>query len=585
MHILNSEDITNYGNLKDYLDIEKELEIAGWVHNTRDHGGVIFLDLRNHDNELLQVVSEINEIIDKLSKLSLESIVKIKGFVRKREAETINNSIKNGDIEFVANSCEEISKAIYLPFNVNNNDEINDQIKQKYRYLHLRRSQEKETIQKRSQIISFIRRFMENEDFLEIQTPILTATSPEGARDFVVPSRLHKQKYYALPQAPQIFKQLLMVGGFKKYFQIAPCFRDEDSRSDRSPGEFYQLDFEISFATRPQVLGLLQKLMQNLFGKFASKPLLHEEFPLISYEDSMNRYGSDKPDLRNEVYIEDVTELFRNTEFTIFREKINEGCLVKAFVLPACDQEGIERKSRSFFDKTLEYWKKLEHLMAYTYVQDGEWMGPIAKFIPEKMPFGQNGIFFICNKPKILRKVCGRIRHYIGQEGNYINKTVHSLAFIVDFPMFEYDDEEKKWDFSHNPFSMPKTPVEEIDPNNLESVISNQYDMVCDGYEVCSGAIRNHNTELFKKICYMVGYDEDYINKHFSCLLNAFQYGVPPHGGAAPGIERLIMILLGRDSIREVIPFPLLQNGIDLMMDAPKELSAKQLKELGIKFV
>jgi aspartyl-tRNA synthetase len=414
---------------------------------------------------------------------------------------------------------------------------------------------------------------MEKRDFLEVNTPILTASSPEGARDFLVPSRIHAGKFYALPQSPQIFKQLLMLGGFDRYYQLAPCFRDEDARIDRSPTDFYQLDFEIAFATQSQVLNLLQELIIEAYSKFAKKPLKTTQFPIFTYNEALEKYGIDKPDLRNQVKIYDFTEFFAKSEFKIFKERIEKGDIVKGFILPNI-------KTRSFFDGILDYWEKETGMkLAYTYFQDNQWMGPIAKFMNHEVNIGQNGMIFFCQNKKTILKYMAKLHKYIATKGNFYDNDHHYFCFIVDFPMFEYDESTKKWDFCHNPFAMPKDYTPGM---KMEDMIAQQYDLVGNGVEMASGAIRNHDVKLFQELCLTVGYTHERLLSSFPAMMEGFQYGTPIHGGAAPGIERLLMEIFEVDGLKDIIPFPLLQNGRDLMMNAPSIVSDKHLKELHI---
>jgi aspartyl-tRNA synthetase len=565
--------IHKFYTIKDAVIINEPVKIYGWIDTKRDHGSLMFWDIRR-DNHIIQVVLEEDQY--SFGKyLTSETVVEITGIFRYRSAETVNDKIHNGDVEIKADSIKIITHAAHLPFPVDDADKVHEETAQKYRYLCFRKGRIREFVKKRAEFFSFLRNFMEKRDFLEVNTPILTASSPEGARDFLVPSRLHAGKFYALPQSPQIFKQLLMLGGFDRYYQLAPCFRDEDARIDRSPTDFYQLDFEIAFATQSQVLNLLQELIVECYTKFAKKPLKTTEFPIFTYKEALEKYGSDKPDLRNQVVIKDYTEFFKNSEFKIFKERINQGDVVKGFLLP-------QIQTRSFFDGILNHWEKETGMkLAYTYHQENQWCGPISKFMDD-MTEGQQGMIFFCESPKNMMKYMGKLHKYIATKGNFYDQKHHYFCFVVDFPMYEYDEVTKKWDFCHNPFAMPKH-YEEGMP--MEDMIAQQYDLVGNGIEMASGAIRNHDVKLFENLCGKVGYTKERLLSSFPAMMEGFQYGTPIHGGAAPGIERLLMEIFEVEGLKDIIPFPLLQNGRDLLMNAPSKVSDKHLKELHIKVV
>jgi aspartyl-tRNA synthetase len=569
--------IHKFYTIKDAIEINQPVKVYGWVDTRRDHGSVMFWDLRR-DNQILQVVLEGEEYIQS-KHISSETVVEITGIFRYRSVETVNDKNHNGDVEIKVHHLKIITEANTLPFAVDDADKVNEDVAQKYRYLCFRKGRIRNLIKQRAEFFSFLRHFMEKRDFVEFNTPILTASSPEGARDFLVPSRLHPGKFYALPQSPQIFKQLLMLGGFDRYYQLAPCFRDEDARIDRSPTDFYQLDFEIAFATQSQVLSLLQELIVEAYGKFAKKPLKTHEFPIFSYREAMEKYGSDKPDLRNQVKIMDCTDFWSKSEFKIFKERIQQGDVVKGFLLP-------KGKTRSFFDGILDYWEKNTGMkLAYTYFQEGEWCGPIAKFMvgdDKILSEGKEGMIFFCQNKKVMEKNMAKLHKYIAVKGDFFDHHHHYFCFVVDFPMYEYDDTNKRWDFCHNPFAMPK----HYEPGMpMEDMIAQQYDLVGNGIEMASGAIRNHDVKLFEELCGKVGYTKERLMNSFPAMMEGFQYGTPIHGGAAPGIERLLMEIFEVEGLKDIIPFPLLQNGRDLMMNAPSFVGDKHLKELHIKVI
>jgi aspartyl-tRNA synthetase len=574
-------------------DSGKKVNLSGWLHRKRDHGNLLFIDLRDHYGITQCVVENENKYFKILESLSPESVVKICGYVAKREPGTENKELKTGKIEINIDDIEILSEAKDLPMPVFGEQEYPEDIRLKYRFIDLRRGQMHKNIILRSKVISFIRSEMSKLGFLEFQTPILTSSSPEGARDFLVPSRLNPGKFYALPQAPQQFKQLIMVSGFDKYFQIAPCFRDEDARADRSPGEFYQLDIEMSFVEQENVLDVVEKLMINLFKNFSQKKLMFEKFPRISYEEAMLKYGSDKPDLRNPLLIYDLTNVFTREDvtFDIFKKMVKAGSKVRCIVT-----KNTKDKARSFFD-SIDKWAKEQGssgLAYFTIEKDKEVSakGSIGKFFKKealeeimKATSAEIGdsIFFACGKIKEVEKITSLAREKIAKDLNLIDENKFAFCWVVDYPMFELDESGKKIQFSHNPFSMPQGEIKKINFDNPLGIKAYQYDIVCNGIELSSGAIRNHIPELMYKLFSIAGYDKNQVDEKFSGMINALSYGAPPHGGIAPGIDRIIMLLAGEKNIREVTLFPLNQNAQDLLMGAPAEVEEKQLKELNIK--
>jgi aspartyl-tRNA synthetase len=574
-------------------DSGKKVNLSGWLHRKRDHGNLLFIDLRDHYGITQCVVENENKYFKILESLSPESVVKICGYVAKREPGTENKELKTGKIEINIDEIEILSEAKDLPMPVFGEQEYPEDIRLKYRFIDLRRGQMHKNIILRSKVISFIRSEMSKLGFLEFQTPILTSSSPEGARDFLVPSRLNPGKFYALPQAPQQFKQLIMVSGFDKYFQIAPCFRDEDARADRSPGEFYQLDIEMSFVEQENVLDVVEKLMINLFKNFSQKKLMFEKFPRISYEEAMLKYGSDKPDLRNPLLIYDLTNVFTREDvtFDIFKKMVKAGSKVRCIVT-----KNTKDKARSFFD-SIDKWAKEQGssgLAYFTIEKDKEVSakGSIGKFFKKealeeimKATSAEIGdsIFFACGKIKEVEKITSLAREKIAKDLNLIDENKFAFCWVVDYPMFELDESGKKIQFSHNPFSMPQGEIKKINFDNPLGIKAYQYDIVCNGIELSSGAIRNHIPELMYKLFLIAGYDKNQVDKKFSGMINALSYGAPPHGGIAPGIDRIVMLLAGEKNIREVTLFPLNQNAQDLLMGAPAEVEEKQLKELNIK--
>ena len=556
-------------------EIGKTVKVAGFVENIRDHGGVLFLDLRDYTGEI-QIVSNIEGIFDKITKQSSMSIT---GKIRKRSPEDYNEKISTGTIELLVEKEEDLvtlgkAKNV-LPFEVATSKEVSEDTRLKYRYLDLRNPKVRKNIIFRTEVIDFIRKLMKKEDFLEITTPILTASSPEGARDFIVPSRKFKGKFYALPQAPQQFKQLLMCGGFDKYFQIAPCFRDEDARSDRVYGEFYQLDLEMAFAEEKDVLEVGKKIFYEVFSKFGDKKI-SKDFPIISYKESMKRFGTDKPDLRNPLELIDLTDVFEETTFRPFRGVQVEGIVV----------EDIADKSNSWFNELVDFANDIgmPGIGYFKVNEDLSFAGPIDKFLSEDeredlikvAKLKPNSVIFFIAERKKAYKFASQIRDELGRK-------LDLICIINDFPMFEYSDEESKYDFMHNPFSMPQVSIEEMDKLDPEEILAYQYDFVCNGIEMASGAVRNHDIEIMKKVFEIAGYKESEIEKRFQALYEAFKYGAPPHAGMAPGIDRILMMLLEEDSIRETIAFPLSASGADQLMNAPSEVTELQLRESHIK--
>ena len=578
-------------------DVNKAVSLSGWVHKKRDHGNLIFIDLRDNYGLTQCILDKDNKYFSKLEKIPLETVIKIEGNVLARTSETINNEISTGEIEVKVNSFEILGKTKELPLPVFSDQEYAEEIRLKYRFLDLRRKKIHSNIILRSKVISFIRKEMEKLGFNEFQTPILTSSSPEGARDFLVPSRLNPGKFYALPQAPQQFKQLIMVSGFDRYFQIAPCFRDEDARADRSPGEFYQLDIEMSFVEQEDVFEVVEKLMVNLFKNFSKKKMMFEKFPRIPFKESMNKYGTDKPDLRNPLLVYDISEIFsrEDVKFEIFKKLLKSGSLIKAIVT-----KNTNNKPRSFFDN-IDKWAKEQgwNGLAYFSIEENEnknliGKGPVGKFFSEealkeimKITSAKIGdsIFMSCSKEDEIYEIMSRSRNKIAEDLEIIDQNSFAFCWITDFPIFELDKETSKINFSHNPFSMPQG-----DPNNLDlskplDLKAYQYDIVCNGVELSSGAIRNHIPELMYKLFSIAGYDKKAVDEKFSGMINALSYGAPPHGGIAPGIDRIVMLLANEKNIREVTMFPMNQNAQDLMMNAPSEVNEKQLKELNLKIL
>jgi aspartyl-tRNA synthetase len=570
----------------------KVVSLSGWINKKRDHGNLLFVDLRDNYGITQCVIEKSNSIFKEIEKCSLETVIKISGSVIERSSETINKNISTGEVEIKINEIDILGKTKELPMPVFSDQEYAEEIRLKYRFLDLRRKKIHENIILRSKVISFIRNEMQKLGFLEFQTPILTSSSPEGARDFLVPSRLNPGKFYALPQAPQQFKQLIMVSGFDKYFQIAPCFRDEDARADRSPGEFYQLDMEMSFVEQEDVFEVIETLFLKLFKKFSKKKILHEKFPRITYEDAMLKYGSDKPDLRNPLEISDLTNIFdrEDVTFDIFKKLVKSGSIVRSIVT-----KNTKDKPRSFFDG-IDKWAKEEGSsgLAYFTLEKGDKIsakGPVGKFFSEnslieimKQTSANIGdtVFLSCGKKNDVEKILSTARNKIAEDLDLIDNETYSFCWIVDYPMYEIDETTKKIKFSHNPFSMPQGDIKNLDLSNPLNIKAYQYDIVCNGIELSSGAIRNHVPDLMYKLFEIAGYSKNDVNTKFSGMINALSYGAPPHGGIAPGIDRIVMLLANEKNIREVTMFPMNQNAQDLMMNAPSAVSDEQLKELNL---
>ena len=573
-------------------DLDKKISISGWINKKRDHGNLLFIDLRDNYGITQCIIDKENKNFLELEKTQLETVIKINGKVVNRSNETINKDIQTGEIEVVINEFEILGTCKELPMPVFSDQEYAEEIRLKYRFLDLRRKKIHENIILRSKVISYIRNEMTKLGFLEFQTPILTSSSPEGARDFLVPSRLNPGKFYALPQAPQQFKQLIMVSGFDKYFQIAPCFRDEDARADRSPGEFYQLDLEMSFVEQEDVFNVVETLLVNTFKKFSNKKLMYNKFPKISYKESMLKYGSDKPDLRNPLIISDITEIFtrEDVSFEIFKKLVKAGSKVRCI-----STKDTKDKPRSFFDN-IDKWAKEQGasgLAYFTFEKDNELSakGPIGKFFSKealteimKKTNSEVGdsIFMACGKQNDLEKITALARDKIARDLDLIDEDIFAFCWIVDYPMFEKDETTNKIEFSHNPFSMPQGNLSEKDFEQPLDILAYQYDIVCNGIELSSGAIRNHKPELMYRLFSIAGYNKEQVDEKFSGMINALSYGAPPHGGIAPGIDRIVMLLANEKNIREVTMFPMNQNAQDLMMKAPSEVSKEQLKELNL---
>ena len=570
----------------------QKIILSGWINKKRDHGNLLFIDLRDNYGLTQCVVDNENKVFKEIENLPLETVLKITGKVIERNKDTINENLSTGEIEISIINFEILGQTKELPMPVFSDQEYSEEIRLKYRFLDLRRKKIHQNIILRSKVISFIRSEMNKLGFLEFQTPILTSSSPEGARDFLVPSRLNPGKFYALPQAPQQFKQLIMVSGFDKYFQIAPCFRDEDARADRSPGEFYQLDLEMSFVEQQDVFEVVEKLMVKVFKNFSDKKLLFETFPKISYSDAMLKFGSDKPDLRNPLIISDITKLFERDDisFEIFKNLVKKGSIVRSIVT-----KNTKDKPRSFFDG-IDKWAKEQGSsgLAYFTLEKNDKIigkGPVGKFFSEeslvelmKITNAEIGdtVFLSCGKQNDVEKILSIARTRIAEELKIIKEDCFAFCWIVDYPMFEIDEQTKKISFSHNPFSMPQGDIKNLDLTDPLSLKAYQYDIVCNGIELSSGAIRNHVPELMYKLFDIAGYSKKDVEEKFSGMINALSYGAPPHGGIAPGIDRIVMLLADEKNIREVTMFPMNQNAQDLMMNAPSTISDDQLKELNL---
>ena len=577
------------------INIGKKIKLSGWIHRKRDHGNLLFIDLRDHFGITQCVIENKDKNFKVLEKLKPESVILIVGSVVKRSKETENKELKTGMIEVKIENIDVLSEANELPLPVFGEQSYPEEIRLKYRFIDLRRNEMHKNINLRSKILAYIRAKMADNNFLEFQTPILTASSPEGARDFLVPSRVHPGKFYALPQAPQQFKQMIMISGFDRYFQIAPCFRDEDGRADRSPGEHYQLDMEMSFVEQEDVLKTVEPIFFDLFKEFGNgKKVNNIPFPRIKYKDSLDKYGTDKPDLRNPIELVNVTKIFKSKDVNlkIFKDIITKGGIVKAIPAP-----NTFSKPRSFFD-SLNNWAIKEGASGLAYItfeKSGDKIngkGPIAKFFSDKSISEllkeckiseKDSVFFVCNKENEANNFAGIARQKIAEELKIINTNSFKFCWITDYPMYEFDEKEKKIDFSHNPFSMPQLDMKDFDKTDPLKILAYQYDLVCNGYELSSGAIRNHIPEYLFKVFSKVGYSKENVEKNFSGMIKALSYGAPPHGGMAPGIDRIVMLLANQKNIREVTLFPLNQNAEDLLMEAPSEATEKQLKELNIK--
>lgn len=573
--------------------IGQNIRLSGWVHRVRDHGNLLFIDLRDHYG-ITQLVAQTDggtaqDVFKAMSDVSLESVVTIAGKVVKRAEGTANKNIPTGEIEVIVSEFHVESSAQMLPIQVNSDAPFPEETRLRYRFLDLRREKIHKNIMLRSQVIASLRRRMIEQGFNEFQTPILTASSPEGARDYLVPSRIHPGKFYALPQAPQQFKQLLMVSGFDKYFQIAPCFRDEDGRADRSPGEFYQLDIEMSFVTQEDVFAAIEPVLHGVFTEFGDKKVTDAPFPRITYKEAMLKYGSDKPDLRNPLIVADVTEVWRGSGFGIFNKVIEGGGYVRAIPAPGC-----AAKPRSFFDNMIEFAKSMgaQGLAYIIFEENGDAKSPIAKFLsPEKLAElkqvagikNGDAVFFSSGAELPAAKLAGQVRVHLGNELNLLEQGVFKFLWVIDFPYFEYDEDEKKIIFSHNPFSMPQGGMDALINKDPLEILAYQYDIVCNGVELSSGAIRNHKPELMYKAFAIAGYGPEVVDSKFGGMISAFKFGAPPHGGLAPGVDRIVMMLADEPNIREVISFPMNQKAEDLLMQAPNIAEEKQLRELHLQ--
>ncbi len=571
-------------------NVGETVRVSGWIHSVRDHGGVIFIDLRDHYGITQVVIDPERDFYQALDRWRVETVVAFGGKVVARTESTVNPKLATGEIEVVAESMEILGEAEVIPFQIAKDDGAPEAMRLKYRFLDLRREKLHKNIMLRSQVIAAIRRYMTGIGFNEFQTPILTASSPEGARDYLVPSRLHPGKFYALPQAPQQFKQLLMVAGFDRYFQIAPCFRDEDARADRSPGEFYQLDIEMSFVEQDDIFAVVEGLLADIFSTYGNKEFAKPPFPRIPYREAMRRFGSDKPDLRNPLEMVDVTELFRNTEFKAFASTVANGGVVRAIKAPK-----VSGKPRKFFDDMIKFAQENGAKgMAYIIWTGEEEKSPIVKFLSREVIDGLkaagnvedgDALFFLADSEKLVQKIGGAVIPELGRQLELIDPNVFKFCWIVDFPMFEQDEETGATIFSHNPFSMPQGGMKALEEMNPLDILAYQYDIVCNGIELSSGAIRNHRPEIMYKAFKIAGYEQSVVDEKFGGMINAFKLGAPPHGGIAPGVDRMVMLLADEPNIREVIAFPFNQQAQDLMMNAPAEVTLRQLRELHLQVV
>ena len=572
-------------------NIGEEARLSGWIHRKRDHGNLLFVDLRDHFGLTQCVIDVSNTLFSKIETLRVETVVCLTGKIVKRDADTINPKIPTGEIEIGISEIEILGPSDPLPLQVNSEEDYGEEVRLRYRFLDLRRERMHENIVLRSNVIGSIRRRMLDQGFIEFQTPILTSASPEGARDYLVPSRIHPGHFYALPQAPQQFKQLIMIAGFDRYFQIAPCFRDEDARADRSPGEFYQLDVEMSFVTQEDVFDALEPVLQGVFEEFGGQKCVNTApFPRIPYAESMLKYGSDKPDLRNPIKMSDVTKIWDETDFKIFASPISKGAVVRA--IPAPDAA---KMPRSFFDK-LNNWARKEGAggLGYIILNENEAKGPIAKFLNDerilalretvKLEEG-DAVFFVCDEEEKATRFSGIARNQIGRDLGIVDENKFEFCWIVDYPMYERDEKSGGIQFSHNPFSMPQGGLKALTDKNPLDIQAYQYDIVCNGVELSSGAIRNHRPEIMYKAFEIAGYSRRDVESRFGGMLNALKFGAPPHGGSAPGIDRIVMLLAGEQNIREITMFPMTQQAQDLLMEAPAEVNKDRLEELHVQVV
>ncbi|MFA6292578.1 MAG: aspartate--tRNA ligase, partial [Victivallales bacterium] len=571
-------------------DVGKTVRLSGWIHSVRDHGGIIFIDLRDHYGMTQVVIDPKRDFYQSLEKWRVETVACFTGPLVARAESTVNPKIPTGEIELVAEEMEVLGEAEQIPFQINQDEQTPEYLRLKYRFLDLRRERIHKNIILRSRVISEMRRNMTDIGFLEYQTPILTSSSPEGARDYLVPSRIHPGKFYALPQAPQQFKQLLMVAGFDRYFQIAPCFRDEDARADRSPGEFYQLDMEMSFVTQDDVFLVIEDLFKTIFTKFSTKKIEMPPYVRIPFKEAKLKYGTDKPDLRNPLEIKDVSEIFRNSGFNAFAGVVKNGGVVRAIAV-----RGIAGQPRKFYDDMIEFAKSVGSKgLGYIVWENGQEKSPIVKFMKREELDALKQIwdikdgdamFFVADKEKKACEIGGAVRTELANRLNLIDKNVFKFCWIVDFPMFELDEETNKIIFSHNPFSMPQGGMKSLLEKNPLDILAYQYDIVCNGVELSSGAIRNHSPEIMYKAFEIAGYGKEAVETRFGGMISAFRLGAPPHGGIAPGVDRIVMLLADEPNIREVIAFPFNQQAQDLMMNAPSEVEPRQLRELHINIV